>query len=245
MIILNIDDFIDILKVLQKVSFCYNIFMKIIKYLIKTLLFLTSIVAIYFLVAYILTFFPTKNVCKKEEVTIYLYSTDIGLLSHTELIIKTDLFKKEDLALFDAQIGSNRLGYLAFSYGDLDFMMDTKGFDDLDFKLAFNGLFINTPALIKVGHYGDFYKEQTKEIKLSLKCLKKLQRSIINSFKRDENGSLIIYDDKIKDPSFFYYRAKRDYNLFHTCNSWMGDRLRDGGLGVSYWTPFASDIKID
>jgi len=218
--------------------------MKIIKYLVKILLFLVSIVALYFFVSYIFTLFASKDLCKKQEVSVYLYSTDVGILSHTELIIKTDLFQKDELALFDRQIGSNKSGYLAFSYGDLDFMMDTKGFEDLDFKLAFNGLFINTPALIKVGYYGDFYKEQTKEIKLSNECLKKLKSSIISSFKRDKNG-FIIYDDKIKDPSFYYYRAKDDYNLFNTCNSWMGDRLRDAGLGISYWTPFASDIKIN
>jgi hypothetical protein len=170
-----------------------------------------------------------------------LYSTDIGLLSHTELIIKADLF---DIDLFRDQLNGSRVGYLAFSYGDREFMMDTKGFDDLNLKLALKGLFINTPALIKVGYYGDFYKDQTKEIHLSKECFKKLKSSIINSFVKKDHKP-IRYADSIKDPSFYYYLAKDDYNLFNTCNSWMGDRLRDGGLGISYWTPFADDIKID
>jgi hypothetical protein len=132
-------------------------------------------------------------------------------------------------------------GYLAFSYGDREFMMKVPRWSDFDFSLALKSLFTNTPALLRVGHYGGINREDSVKIMLSKSCLEKLQKSILNSFS-EKNNKFQRYFDSYKHPKVFYFQAKKSYNLFHTCNIWTGDRLRDAGLKASYLTPFAQQV---
>ena len=155
--------------------------------------------------------------------------------------MKVEPFKEDFFKVFPNLLGNNPHGYIAFSYGDRDFMMDKNGFLDLNMTLAFQGLFVNTPALIKVGHYGGFDKEKCDEVMLSKKCFAILKESILASFsKKDEK--YIRYHDSYQRYYVHYFQAKEAYNLFHTCNTWTGDRLREAGVSMPYWTPIAQNI---
>ncbi len=203
-------------------------------------LFLFAIVTFYLGVSFAFSYFPKASICEGEEHTIYLYRND-DILSHTEIIMEIEPFKEDFFKAFPKLLHNNPNGYIAFSYGDRDFMMDEKGFDDINGTLAFRGLFINTPALIKVGHYGAFSKEKCQVIKISKLCLSRLKNSILNSFSQ-KNGQNIRYHDRYNRHFIYYYKAKEKYNLFHTCNTWSGDRLREAGLKMPYWTPLAENI---
>jgi len=198
------------------------------------------IIAFYISLSFAFSFFPTASQCAEKEHTIYIYYND-DLLSHTEIIMKVDSFKDDFFKAFPVLLNNNPNGYIAFSYGDRDFMMDENGFDELNATLAFRGLFVDTPALIKVGHYGDFSREKCYEVALSSACLRQLKESILNSFVIKE-GKNIRYHDRYKRYYVYYYEAKEKYNLFHTCNTWTGDRLREAGVGMPYWTPLAENI---
>jgi hypothetical protein len=150
-------------------------------------------------------------------------------------------FKDEYQKKFPKLLKNRSLGYVAFSYGDKEFMMKVPTWSDIDYKIAFKSLFINTPALIRVSYYWDINKDNCIKIELSKGCLKKLKQSIFNSFSRKKNY-FIRYKDHYKQHNIFYFQAKKSYNLFHTCNSWTGDRLKDAGLKASYLTPFAQQV---
>jgi len=234
---------VTILSLLQKVTFIlfsYNVIMRIMIRVFYFFLLCLAIVAFYISIAYLFSLFPTSHASGKKEHTIYLYKNS-DFISHTEIIIKVSLFKDGIFQVFPNLLRNNHKGYLAFSYGDRDFMMDKKGFDDLNISLALKALFTDTPALIKVGHYGNIKKEECKVLRLSTKTLDKLENSILNSFKIEE-GKVMRFDDLYKRYYVYYYKAKEDYNLFHTCNSWSGDRLRDAGIKMGYWTPFAQNV---
>ena len=215
--------------------------MYILKKILYFLLFLLFSVAFYVGMALMFSLFPSTLHCEGEEKqTIYLYH-DKHLLSHTEIILPIRPFEKDYFKAFPKLLGNNPNGYIAFSYGDRDFMMDKKGFDDLNLTLALRGLFINTPALIKVGHYGSFAKDSCEEVEVSRACLQRLKVSILESFSQ-QNGANIRFKDIYGYYYVYFYEAKQPYNLFHTCNTWTGDRLRDAGLSQPLWTPFAQSV---
>jgi len=214
--------------------------MAIIIKMFQLVLLLFGVIALYLGVAFGFSYFPSEQTCEDEKHKIFICCNE-EMLSHSEIIMKIEPFKEDFFKAFPTLLHNNPDGYIAFSYGDRDFMMDEKGFEDLNMSLAFRGLFVNTPALIKVGHYGDFSKERCDEVMISTRCFANLKDSILKSFVKNEQGN-IRYHDKFQRYYVYYYEAKNNYNLFHTCNTWTGDRLREAGVSMPYWTPLAENI---
>jgi uncharacterized protein (TIGR02117 family) len=59
---------------------------------------------------------------------------------------------------------------------------------------------------------------------------------------RQEGGKLAKLDQPGYGSNDFFYRATGSYHLFHTCNAWTGDALREAGVKVSWWTPLESSV---
>lgn len=209
----------------------------IIKKSVQTILILFSSIIIYIIFSFILLLFPSEKLCTNETKTIYIYHDT----AHTEIMIPVKYFKDAYQKRFPNLLRGQNYGYLAFSYGDKEFMMKFPTWNDIELGIALKSLFINTPALLRVGHYRGINKEDSVKIKLSKECLEKLQKSILNSFS-EKNNKFQRYLDHYKHPKVFYFQAKKSYNLFNTCNTWTGDRLRDAGLKASYLTPFAQQV---
>ncbi|HIP60865.1 MAG TPA: DUF2459 domain-containing protein [Campylobacterales bacterium] len=208
-----------------------------IKKSIKIILLLFASIMIYIIFSFILLLFPSQKLCTNETKTIYIYHDT----AHTEIMIPVHYFKDEYQKRFPNLLKGQNYGYLAFSYGDKEFMMKVPTWSDVKLGITLKSLFTNTPGLLRVGHYGGINKEDSVKITLSKLCLEKLQKSILNSFS-EKNNKFQRYFDHYKHPKVFYFQAKKSYNLFNTCNTWTGDRLRDAGLKVSYHTPFAQQV---
>ena len=209
----------------------------LIKKSVQLILLLFLSIIIYIIFSFFLLLFTSNKICTDESKTIYIYHDT----AHTEIIIPLNYFSDADRKYFSTLINGQNYGYLAFSYGDKEFMMKIPTWDDKKFDIAFKSLFTNTPALIRVGHYGGVNKESSIKIELSKLCLEKLQKSILSSFSQ-KNSKFQRHLDHYKHPKIFYFQAKKSYNLFNTCNTWTGDRLRDAGLKASYHTPFAQQV---
>ena len=182
-------------------------------------------------------FFPTNKKCIDDTKTIFIYQST----AHTEILIPLPYFTQTYQEKFPNLIKNNTHGYLAFSYGDEAFMMEVPTWDKIKIGVALKSLFLNTPALLRVGYYWGIKEEECIKIKLSKQCLEKLNQGILDAFTL-KDGKFQRYDDHYKERNSFYFKAKKSYNLFHTCNSWSGNKLRDAGLGVPYITPFAQQV---
>ncbi len=193
----------------------------------------------FFLISHILLFFtPQKSSFEENKrYEIYLFHD----LAHTEIVLKSNsLIKplKEKLKPFIKDFSN----YLAFSYGDQFFMLHIKRWKDMKFTTMLKALFINTPAVIKVGCYKSIKKDDSIiKIPVSKKTYIKLQNNILNSFKL-KSGSLIAVKTDNKNLGLHYFRAYRDYNLFFTCNTYTGEILRESDLSVSLWTPLSYQV---
>ncbi len=214
--------------------------MTILKFLKTTLITSLTLTIFYFIISHILLFF-TPNTNSSTQNSRYEVSI-FHDRAHTEIIIKTkDLIPtlKTKLKPFIKNLSG---GYLAFSYGDQYFMLHTKRWKDLGFKTALKALLINTPAVIKVGHYNAIKKDSSIiKIHISKSVLEKLQTYILNSFKRKDDA-LIALNISDKERYLYYFQAKKSYNLFYTCNTYTGNILRKSGLPVSLWTPLAYQV---
>ncbi|MCY6380676.1 TIGR02117 family protein [Hoeflea prorocentri] len=71
----------------------------------------------------------------------------------------------------------------------------------------------------------------------------RLVRFIAASFDTDMNGDVELLDGVTQGFGDVFYRATGRFNPFYGCNAWTGQALRQAGVEVGYWTPFAQSIE--
>ena len=201
---------------------------KIFKSLLYLTLFPLLIIMLYFSIAYLFTLFPQKaqkDELKKTENIYLLYST-----IHTDIV-----FNIEDVNLsLLPQFKRKKRGYLAFGWGDKETYLTTPSINDFKLSTSLKALFLNTPSLMHVSYLPTLsnYKN-IKKIQLSKAQKEQLKSSIMQSFDLQKQ----VYQGYGRED--FFYSAKGAYNFINTCNSWVGDKLRDVNITIPYWTPFS------
>ncbi len=199
------------------------------------------LICFYFLLSVLLLFFPANHTniqTLQKQNRIYLFHD----LAHTEIIIPANTLLPDLQTKLTPYIPNITKGYLAFSYGDQNFMFHTPRWKDISLFITLKALFLNTPAVIRVGHYTAIRKDTSVvPLKLSQKELNALQNAILNSFTTRQNHFIYLHSP-LSSYGFYYFRAKQPYNLFYTCNTWSGEMLRHTHLKVSYWTPLAREV---
>ena len=202
--------------------------------MIKASLSIIFLIFLYFLAGFIFLFSSTKDYDLKKDKTLYFYDTKEGIYSHTVLIIKGEDFPKKYLKLLNL----HSCRYIAISYGDISFMRDKGGFDDINYKIALKSLFTNDKAAIKVACYSAIKIDETRSIPVDNIQIQRIVKSIVDDIEFQGKKAKIV-KDLTQYPIYRYYYSKKPYNLFHTCNTWIGTILRGGDIFVSYWTPLA------
>ena len=195
-----------------------------------------AITALYFVTAYLLTFLlSTKEEQKKnkEQIIYILYDR-----MHSDIVLHSKRINNRKLQAKLAPFIQKKEGYLSFGWGDKETYLNTPTWNDIKLSTSLKALFINTPSLIHVTFYKKIHHfKNIKAIKLSQEGKKKLENSILNSFdlKSDKQYQGYGRDD-------VFYPSVYTYNLFRTCNTWTGDRLREANISMSYWTPLSSNV---
>jgi len=127
--------------------------------------------------------------------------------------------------------------YLSFGWGDENFYLKTPVWGDLTFWNAFKALFLKGSALIHLTRYKVIGKSWIK-INLSESELKKLNKFISGSFKKDASGNKIIIANSGYSINDDFYKANGHYSIFRTCNTWVNEAFKKSGLKSCLWTPF-------
>ena len=120
--------------------------------------------------------------------------------------------------------------YLEFGWGDHDFYRAS----DISYALALKALLYPTDAVLHVvgvpRHPEDYFiSSEIVGINISKAGFDKMLAFFQHTFKRDSHGSLILLGRGLYPDSLFF-DAHGTYHAFYTCNSWIMDALRAGGL---------------
>jgi uncharacterized protein (TIGR02117 family) len=211
------------------------IFTKSLQFILRFLFLTTLITILYFLIAHFLTFFIQKEEDKKgknKEVYI-LYNT-----MHSDIVLAIKSIKNKNLQAKLQPFIRNRKGYLAFGWGDKETYLNTPTWEDISLSTSLKALFINTPSLMHLSYIPDIHRyTKIKKINVSSEQLDALEKTLFKSFTQDTDKQ---YKGYGRDDLF--YPSIYTYNLFHTCNTWTGDQLREANVSMSYWTPLSSNV---
>lgn len=210
------------------------------RYLFRGFLGILAFIILYFLTAWICTFFRSNSSADntRGEVAVFVRTNGV----HTDIIMPVRKANVNWFSVFDpahTQLADTNCTYVSVGWGDKGFYLETPAWADLKFSTAFKAMFWLGSGAMHVT-----YQEETPE--LSERCRKvmlpeKNYEQLCRSICRD----LLIADSlpvHIDHPGYgsmdAFYESTRTYNLFQTCNVWTGDRLREAGAAVAPWTPF-------
>ena len=139
-------------------------------------------------------------------------------------------------------------GHLLIGWGDQQTYQSTPDWSDLKVSVALQALLMNTPSVLHLRYLPDNQYLRVSIVKLLIdaETSRALEKNILNSFGDDNKQMTPVIKPRLLasgyDVNDRFYHTSGSYNLFKTCNTWVGDVLRQSGIPVSYWTPLSYNV---
>ena len=181
-----------------------------------------------------------------DEVSIYIMTNGV----HTDIVVPTRTEQKDwskEVKFSNIQSNDTTYQYLALGWGDKGFYLETPTWAELKPSIAFKA----ATGLSSTAIHATYYKEMTinstcKKIEISKNQYARLINYINQSIQSDQDGHWInIKTNANYSQTDAFYEAKGSYSLFHTCNTWANNGLKECGQKHCYWTPFDTGIFLN
>lgn len=203
---------------------------KWLKYLWRTVLFLLSIILLYFIIAIVLSIIPasTKEFTDKKNNEIYIQSNG----THLDIVVPVEQLDSS----FALQLNlPNNTKYVCFGWGNKEFFFNVPEWKDLSVGLAFRALFFRLESAMHVIAYAE-KKDDWTTVKIAELQQNKLNKFIEHSFTKKDN-SVVLCKKNINGNNCFY-DAEGKYSCLNTCNVWVNDALKEASVETAVWSPF-------
>lgn len=214
------------------------------KILLKMVFGFVGFLLIYILSAFLLSKITVNSDCTEEGKSIPVYLLSNGVHTDIVLPVKNHLFDWSKHVKFENTIAKDSTAqFVAFGWGDKGFYLETPTWADLKFSTAFKAASgLSTSAM-----HTTFYKslkenDHCKRILVSDSEYEKLANYIKNSFQIDSGNFMKIQTDAVYGKNDAFYEAKGSYSLFHTCNTWANNALKESNQKAAFWTPTDTGI---
>ena len=201
---------------------------KIYKYLIYIPGSLLAVLLLYVSIALFCSYIPyhsSPSPCKQKHL-VYLSTNGV----HLDIVMSSrDTPHLNHLLQTDPSVS-----YMAYGWGDKDFYLNVKDWEDLSLPIAWGAISGQHQSLLHITSY----KQKKKDwivVDLCAYQLHEIEEQIVNSFSL-EDGKFTRYDGYGNRDHF--YAAKGKYHCFNTCNSWANRLFKKAALKASVWTPF-------
>jgi len=217
---------------------------KIFFFLLKSLAVLVGLALVYALCGYLIPFIEVSAKKTDEPKVIEAFILTNGV--HTDLVvpIKNEVMDWGKELPFDNTISKRYdFSYISIGWGDKGFYLDTPTWAELKVSTALiAGLGIGTTALHII-----YYKDiQEDDLTIKVAISKEQYASIVSTVKKNlqyENGkSINIKTNAQYNENDAFYEAIGSYSIFHTCNTWTNNTLREAMLPSLKWLAFDRGI---
>lgn len=217
---------------------------KIIRFLLWSIGAVAAFFTLFFAVAYLLVLMPTNNslptttVDASQTVEAYVRSngvhTDVILPIKSATIDWTTYFPVSDMP----KVPDNA-EFIAIGWGDKEFYLGIPTWADLTVPVAISAVTGQNDTLLHVEYLtrGDLYHYY--QLPLNTEQYQQLSQHILASAELKEGKTQVVANAH-NGAQDSYYEAVGRYTLFNTCNTWLASRLRESGVKMTYWAPFAN-----
>ena len=190
------------------------------------------IIAIYLLMALILSVIPTNpgpvNCVKKKE--IFVATNGV----HLALILPKELIRYEFKRALELPAHTD---FVSFGWGDREFYLNTPEWADLRLRTAAKALFVKSETAMHVTNYHK-PKASWKAVAVCPSQIESLNDFVIGSFKFGKDSLPMQIEGSGYGQNDIFYEGAGSYTCFRTCNSWVNEGLKKGKIKTSLWSPF-------
>jgi len=209
--------------------FCYQK-KEIMRVIIKSIKIVILVLFFFLLVTVVLSFIKVGKETLEKETSAVVYLRSNGV--HVDFVLPNQI------VLQDIKQSMGDAKYYAIGWGDKDFFLQVRLFNELGLSVLCRALFVPSESLIHVVRLNK-KESDWREIKLSSRQIENLNNYIYNAFEKGSKGEL----KKIKGFSYgkndAFYQATGSYTILNTCNTWVNKGLKQCGLKASIWTPYS------
>ncbi|NKC16594.1 MAG: TIGR02117 family protein [Gammaproteobacteria bacterium] len=193
--------------------------------------------------AFVLMLFPVAPVKQSEPVFIDAFVISNGV--HLDFVFPaasevadwTQVFPMADFPHLQAP-----LPLIAIGWGDRAFYLHTPHWRDLTLERVVGALFGGNESAVHVTYLREgWLTERTWRLPLTRSQYRMLADYVRAQLKMDGPRARQVVGYAYGRADAFY-EAYGSYDIATTCNTWLGDGLRQAGLSVSRWTPFAQNV---
>lgn len=138
----------------------------------------------------------------------------------------------------------NNARYISFGWGDRGFYFEMPTWETIKPSTIFNALFIPSNSAMHVQYFDQLpYSMKLYKLNLNSDQYQKLINFILNSFHLEHKQP-----KKINDYSYYgydgFFKAKKPYHLFNTCNMWTNEGLKVINSKRPLWSPTKWSIEF-
>lgn len=214
------------------------------KLLLRLLLALASLVAAYFATAFVLVLFPINTQPANAPVAVNAYVLSNGV--HADFVFPvraqgvdwSQAFPPQHLAQMP-----HDTAFVAIGWGDREFYLNTPHWQDLTVARAMHALSGTGRSLLHVTYLRQAdLQGAVHALPLSAGQYALLVKYVERALVRSTSGSGVNVPGQHYGAHDAFYEAHGAYNLFTTCNAWVGRGLAQADVKVSAWTPLASQV---
>ncbi|MCT7560942.1 TIGR02117 family protein [Aliarcobacter butzleri] len=221
--------------------------MKVLKSFIKITIYILisifSFIIIYLSSEYFLSRWSVTEVSSLDKkYQIFIKSNGV----HTDIVLpmKSDIINWSELFPFENTLSkSTDFSYVGIGWGDKGFYLDTPTWSELKVSTALiAGTGLGNAAL-HITYYKDILED---DLTYSMKVDENQYKSIILSVKKSlqwlNEKPIYINTTAQYGQNDAFYEAIGSYSIFHTCNTWTNNVLKNANLLSSKWVAFDDGI---
>ncbi len=197
------------------------------KRIFKTL----ALMILAYLIILLVGMIPVNNDFEPSPEGIKLYIVSHAVHADIILPIESNTIDwSDEFNGYEFGSGTANKTHVAIGWGDKGFFLKTKTWDDFKISVAANALLVPSTTCVHVSFTRPEFFENRVSVTISESQYEELVKHINQSFVRNENGKPIQIPDSAYSDNDAFFDAKGRYHLFNTCNSWVGNALKKGGV---------------
>lgn len=213
---------------------------RLIRWLVRIFLLIVAAIGFYALSVWVLGRVPVNRDFEhadSEGVEILLINNGV----HADLVVPLNHTSFPMMRyLEDCKFGVERdmFEYAIIGWGSRKFYLETETWDDLRVSTVCYALsgFDQTTVHVRLISGMDWPKDASRKIRISPDQFAKLGVHIVSSFRLDSVGKGIPIAGANYRNDDAFLEGQGNYNLFRTCNVWVGEGLEKAGVRVGVWT---------
>jgi uncharacterized protein (TIGR02117 family) len=134
--------------------------------------------------------------------------------------------------------------WLLVGWGARDFYTTTGSYSDVSLRAVLRGVF-GDKAVIRTDVLGELHPDANPlHFVMNAAQYNQLLHAMNNTIERRSDGSLAVLDTPGFTDTDRFFAAKGNFNLFATCNTWVGQMIRKAGLPFGAWVPLPFAVTL-